>query len=155
MVLDGIFNFIFWFAIKLGEPWDIIIIALILTFLITLAYKYLTDQEAMKSLKSKLKDIQKEIKENKDQPDKIMGLQKTLMETNLKYMKHSLKPMLFTFLPIIIIFNWIRTLHPQTQILINLPIKLPLIGSGLGWLGTYIISSIIFSMIIRKVFKIH
>ena len=66
MVLDGFFNFIFGFAINLGPPWSIVIIAFILTLLITLAYKYLTDQDKMKELKTQLKSVQKEIKDNKN-----------------------------------------------------------------------------------------
>ena len=44
----------------------------------------------------------------KDNPEKMTQVNKQLMEKNLTYMKHSMKPMLFTFIPIIVIFGWMR-----------------------------------------------
>jgi uncharacterized membrane protein (DUF106 family) len=154
MVLDNFFNFIFSFAIKLGAPWSIIIISFVITLIMSLATKYLTDQTEMKSLKEELQHLQKEIKSNQDNPSKAQEIQKRLIDTNMKYMKQSFKPMLYTFLPIIIFFGWLKSLYPTGDI-INFGFNIPLFGMGLGWLGTYIISSIIFSLIIRKLFKIH
>ena len=48
------------------------------------------------------------MKEFKQDPKKVMEIQKRAMETNMKYMMHSLKPTLITFLPIIIIFGWLN-----------------------------------------------
>lgn len=155
MVLDTFFNFIFSFAIKLGAPWSIIIISLILTALMTVAQKYLTNQTEMKHLREELKHLQKEMKSNTNNPDKLPDIQKRSLESNMKYMKLSFRPIIFTSIPIIIIFNWIRTLYPADLDLITFPFPIPLFGIGLGWLGTYILSSIIFSIIIRKIFKIY
>ena len=155
MVLDNFFNFIFSFAINLGAPWSIIIISFIITLIMSLVTKYLTDQTEMKHLKEELQHLQKEIKSNQDNPSKAQEIQKRLIDTNMKYMKQSFKPMLYTFLPIIIFFGWLKSIYPADVDLINWGFNIPLFGIGLGWLGTYIISSIIFSLIIRKLFKIH
>jgi len=42
----------------------------------------------------------------RNEPQKMMAVQKKAMETNMKYMMHSFRPMIFTFIPIIIIFGW-------------------------------------------------
>lgn len=155
MVLESVFNVIFGWVRVFGTPWDVIIVSLIITFLITLVYKYLTDQNAMGELRAKMKDFQKQMKENKADMAKVQELQKQAMSSQMQYMKHSWKVMLYTFLPLILIFSWMRATFNSGADIINWGFNMPLFGTGLGWLGTYIISSIIFSTILRKVMKIH
>jgi len=88
--------------------WSILILSLILSFLISIIYKYTTNQSLMKDLKTEIKELQKEMKQLRDQPQKMMLVQKKAMETNMKYMMHSFRPMIFTFIPIIIIFGWMN-----------------------------------------------
>ncbi len=96
--------------LKLPPFWTVFILAAGITFLITLAYKYLTDQEEMQRLKDKMKSYQEEIKElQKEDPDKAMDKQKEAMSVNMEYMKKSFKPTLYTFIPIIIIFGWMNS----------------------------------------------
>lgn len=154
-MFDPFFNFIFGWAINLGSPLNIIMMSFILTFIITIMYKLLTDQILLKELKTQVKNHQKEMKNHKDDHQKMMEIQKQAMSLNMKYMKHSMKPMLFTFIPIILIFGWLRN-HPVIgdADILSWGFNIPLFGTGLGWLGTYIIFSIIFSMIIRKVLKV-
>ncbi len=148
MVLDGIFNpTLGWVLNTLPSPWGLLLVSFLLTLLMTLAYKYFTDQNLMKSLKEEMKAMQNEVKGMKDQPDKMMAKQKDLMDKNLKYMKQSFKPMLITFLPMIVIFGWLRgyyTLVGEPKVLF-----------GLSWLWAYIIFSIVLSFALRKLFKVH
>jgi len=191
------------------------------------------------------------MKEMKDRPEEMIKMQKEAMSSNMEYMKHSLKAMLITFLPVILIFGWmnahlayepifpgetysitasfkegltgeaeliadedtqilssakqplanqvtwslkskegehiltVKTRELQqskkiiatTQVLYSEPIttfahsditqikinynelkplgKLSLLGWHPGWLGIYIILSIIFSMILRKLLKVY
>jgi len=66
----------------------------------------MTDQVLMRSLKEEIKNSQKKMKEYKNDPEKMMEMQKKAMETNMKYMGHSMKPTLVSFIPIILIFSW-------------------------------------------------
>ena len=155
-MFDNFFNLIFGWAISLGSPWNILIMSFILTLLITVIYKFATDQILLRELKTQVKGYQKEMKNHRDNPQKMMEMQKQAMGLNVKYMKHSMKPMLYTFIPIILIFGWLKN-NPTiggTDI-ITWGFHLPLFGTGLGWLGTYIISSIAFSMILRKIMKVY
>lgn len=104
MVFESLLNPIFGPLLKLPPLWAIIIISLVIAILITLVYKWMTDQHLMKSLKDDIKKFQKEMKELKHEPQKVMAIQKKAMQTNMKYMMHSMKPTLVTFLPIILIF---------------------------------------------------
>lgn len=85
----------------------ILIVSGLLSLLLTLIYKWTTDQNLMKQLKEEIATLQKELKELKHDPEKALHVQKKAMETNMKYMMESLKPTLFTFIPIIIIFGWL------------------------------------------------
>jgi len=108
-MLDSLLDPVLSPLLRLGSLWAIIILALGITLIITLCYKYLTDQDEMKRLKKKLKDSQKKMKKlQKDDPKKALAMQKSAMELNMKYMKHSFKPTLYTFIPIIIIFGWMN-----------------------------------------------
>jgi len=59
-----------------------------ITVIITLAYKYLTDQDKMKHLKGRQKEFQAEMKSHRDNPEKMMSVQKEAMKVNMEYMKN-------------------------------------------------------------------
>lgn len=90
----------------LGPFWTIVILSFLISLGVSIAYKYLTNQERLKELKEKLKKLQEDSKKNRDNPGKMMSLQKEMMSINAEYMKSSFKPTLFTMLPIILIFGW-------------------------------------------------
>ena len=100
----------------------------------------------MKTLKADIKALQAQMKEHKDNKDKMMNFQKQAMTKNMDYMKKSFKPMIVTFIPIIFIFGWLRSHY---EALGN-----PDVFFSLSWLWTYIIFSIIISIGLRKILKI-
>jgi uncharacterized membrane protein (DUF106 family) len=95
------------FLLELPPFWAILFISLITTVITSVIYKYVTDQELLRSLKTEMKEIQKEMKLTRDNPARLMELQKKSMEKSLRQMKESFKPMLITMLPMLIIFGWI------------------------------------------------
>lgn len=155
MVFEKTLDLLFGWIIRLGAPVNIIIISFFLTLLVNLSVKFLSDQNKMKVLKEETKSLSEEMKKFKNEPQKYLELQKKVMQSNLEYMRHSMWPTMFTLLPLLVIFNWLRNTFPSGEKLINFPFTLPLIGSGLGWLGTYIICSIIFNIILRKLLKLN
>jgi len=144
-MLNSFFDLIFGFLINLSPLAGLLVVSLILTLITSLSYKFLTNQEEMKEQKDNISRLQKELKLLKDDPKKMMEKQREIMEINMKMMKHNIKPMLITFIPLIIIFSWLRTTYePFGKLII-----------GLSWFWIYLISAIIFSIIIRKVLKIY
>ncbi|MBI5065070.1 DUF106 domain-containing protein [Candidatus Woesearchaeota archaeon] len=115
--LNSFFDIIFSPLLYLGTFWAVLIISLLLSVIITVIYKYTTDQNLMKQLKDEIKDLQKQSKELQNHPEKFKEVQSKMMKTNMKVMSESLKPMLYYFLPIIFIFGWMSTnlyFHPLT-----------------------------------------
>ncbi|MBI4150473.1 DUF106 domain-containing protein [Candidatus Woesearchaeota archaeon] len=110
MVLDAIFNPVLLPLLHLlGPTFFIILLSLLVSLLVTFAYKWLTDQEMMKTLKEDIKRHQAELKKHKDNPKKFMEVQKQAMSKNMKYMTSSLKPSLFTLIPLLLIFGWLNS----------------------------------------------
>ncbi len=103
-ILNPVLNWVLLFSPLTG----LIILSFLVNLLITLMYKYTTDQKLMKDLKTEIKELQKEMKSLRKDPKKMMEVQKKSMETNMKYMSKSMKATLYTFIPIIIIFAWMN-----------------------------------------------
>lgn len=103
-ILDPIMNPI----LALHPLFAIILISLVIAVVMTLVYKWMTDQTLMKTLKEDIKKFQKQMKELKSEPAKAMEVQKKAMQTNMKYMMQSMKPTLISFIPIILIFGWLN-----------------------------------------------
>ena len=108
-MFENLLNPVFDPLLSLPMIWVVVIMAFIITLLITFIYKFTTNQDLMKDLKAELKEFQKEMKELRSEPQKMMAVQKKSMQTNMKYMSHSMRSMLFTFIPIILIFGWMNS----------------------------------------------
>tara|TARA_Y100000310_G_scaffold19285_1_gene18884 strand:+ start:1725 stop:2168 length:444 start_codon:yes stop_codon:yes gene_type:complete len=134
-------------VMSISSPWNLVLISFILTAIITLAYKFLTDQKLMKEIKQEMKDLQKRMKEVKDNPTEAMVVQKQIMEKTIKQMTQSIKPTLVTFVPIIFIFTWLRGYYEG--------LGSPDVLFGLSWFWSYFIVTIILSISMRKLLKVH
>ena len=116
---------------------SIVVLSFLVTLFITVVTYYMTDRVRMKELKEKQKRLRKEIKQHRDNPQKMMELNKQMMEDMPEQLKHSFKPMLITMIPILIVFTWLRATFALTAIA----------GSWFWW---YIGTSIFFSISLRK-----
>ena len=117
---------------------SIIIFSALITLVSTLITKWLTNQKHLKSMKVRQKQIQKDLKNCKPGDKQFEELQSEMLQITMVMMKSSFKPMLITFVPFLILFYWIRQVY--TGLLPN-------------WIWYYIISSLVFSVAYRKVFK--
>jgi uncharacterized membrane protein (DUF106 family) len=95
--------------LKLPTSWAIVLLSFIVSVIIIVITKYMTDQNLMKKLREDMKENQKLAKELKNNPAKLMEVQKRQMELTMQQFKHSLKPTLITFIPIILIFGWMNS----------------------------------------------
>jgi uncharacterized membrane protein (DUF106 family) len=118
---------------------SIIAISILVTLIMTLVTKKVTNQNRMKELKAIQKACQIKLKDSKGDLKKQGEIQKEMMSCSMELMKHSFKPMLFTFIPLILLIWWIRDIYT---------------GVLSGWIWWYIGASIISSLIFRKIFKV-
>ena len=109
MAFSSFFNIIFSPLLALPTLLAIIILSFLVSLLIIVITKFMTDQALMKRLKEEMKEYQKQAKELKSEPAKAMAVQKKAMEVNMKYMMKSFKPTIITFIPIILIFGWMSS----------------------------------------------
>lgn len=147
MALNVFFDATLGRVLSLPQPLGLFLISFFLTLALTLVYKWMTDQKLMKSLKEEMTAMRGEMKQYKQDTQKMMELNKKVWDKNMVYLKHSLKPNLITLIPIIIIFSWLRSYYEG--------LGNPTIFLGLSWLWTYIIFSLVLSMLIRKLLKVH
>lgn len=122
---------------------SIILISLTITLLITLVNFFFLDKEKMREIKAKQKELQVKMKEHQKagETDKMMALQKELFSSTGEMMKHSLKPMLITMIPIIVLFGFVRSVYAETII------------AG-TWFWYYLVSALAGSMLFRKIFNL-
>ncbi len=106
--LDPLLNPLLQPLLDMSPFWAIVVLAFVITLVITLAYKFFTDQNEMKRLKDKQNDFKQRMKELRSNPDEMMKVQKEAMSTNMEYMKHSLKVTAITMIPILLVFGWMN-----------------------------------------------
>ena len=119
MVLNAILNPVLGPLLALGDFWAIVIITFVLSLIITVVYKYVTNQEMMKQLKTDLKKLQLQAKEHRKDPDRMLKIQKEMMDKNMVLMRHSFKPTLITFIPLILIMGWLQSNMASDSLLVN------------------------------------
>ena len=120
---------------------SIVAVSFLVTLVMTLVTKYFTDQTRMKEIKDIQKSHQAKLKENKGDIEAQKKIQKEMMESSMELMKHSFKPLLITFLPLILFFYWIRGIFLETAI-------------ASTWLWWYIGVAIASSIVLRKILNV-
>lgn len=121
-----------------------IIFTAILSLFLTMMQKYTTDQATLREIKKEQKLLQEEMKQYKDDPAKVLELQKKQFAIIPKTMEITMRPIMYTSIPIILLFRWFG------DYFITNPGKV----LGMHWLLAYIIFSMVFTTIFRKVFKV-
>lgn len=123
-----------------------------ISFIISLISQFvhykLTDQDLIKKKRARMKELQKKLTPKSSKAE-ITKTQTELMSINSELMKHTMKPTMYTFLPMLIMF-WVMnmTFQPYGDLL-QLPVSLPLFGPAISWLGTYIICSFVFTLTLK------
>ena len=124
---------------------SIIVIGSLITLISTFLIRYFTDQEHIRSLKNRQKELQKELKEvrKEGKDDKLLEINKEIMDLTLQLMKasFSLKQMMITIIPFLALFRWMKGFYGGEEGILS------------GWFWYYLGASIISSSIYRKIFK--
>ncbi len=123
-------------------------VVFVITIITTLIQKYATDQKALLELRQEQKALQQEMRNNRDNPAKINELSKKQMEFIPRQFKLTSRTILFTGIPFILFFRWFYDYFA------NIPKESQLFFGFLSWFWFYLIFTLIFSGILRKVLKV-
>lgn len=138
--VDSVLNPTFGVLLKFNIWVGFIVVIAFTSFILTLAQKYLSDQGQLKEIRKEQKYLQEEMKKYKDHPEKLLEFQKKQLEFFPRTFELTIKPVIYTSIPIILLFRWFADyLHPVF---------------GGWWFLYYIIGSMIFSSIFRKVLDV-
>lgn len=124
-----------------------ILITAIITLITTLLQKTLTDQATLKSIKEEQKIVQQEMKLARSNPEKSMELSKKSLELTMQAMPMTMKPLVYTVIPFVLFLRWFNDYFVAAG---N-----PKLLGFMTWFWAYLIFSIIFSSIFRKLMKVH
>ena len=161
-----------------GPILTIFIIAAVVALITTIATKLLVNQERLAYLQKEMKEFNQEmVAANKsNDPEAMAKVQKKQMEfmgLQKELMFMSFKPMIVTWVPILIIYYWMFQSHLLNQVVINLPsfayyvllvplwhaipisyVHVPLGPFSVSWFGWYFLCSFALSQIFRKLMGI-
>lgn len=128
----------------------IALVSIGLALMNTLVRRAVINREKFEEQKKKLKEHQKTIKEatKAGNMKRAKKAQEDLMTLTMEQMKHSFKPMIFTIIPFLMVFNWLRgEFGPVGNVA-------TLFGFELSWFFWYLICSIVTSIVLNKVFRL-
>ena len=130
---------------------EVALIALGIALVSSMVNKIVLDKELMKEMKEKMSQHQKEMKKAAKASDskRSQELQGEYMKMLMEHMKHSFRPVMITFIPFILIFQWLRSTY------VDVGTVATLFGFSLSWFAWYFICVMIISMIINRVLKAY
>ncbi len=131
----------------------IAIFSLTLSLLNQVVFKFMVDTKEFKKIKEEIDSLKKELKQIHPTHPDYMKKQKHMVNKSLKMSRISMKPTFITLMPFWIVFAYMSKLFKNAGTVLSWGFKIPLFGIGFGWLGTYILFSLFFSVITKKVFE--
>ncbi len=128
--------------------YGMLLLILLINVVLIFLQKYVTDQESLKSLKKEQKEFQKDLQQYKDDPAKMIEMNKKQWEFFKETFTLSMRPTLFTLIPFVLLFRWFQDyfLQPALE-------GFKFLGL-LSWFWFYLITSILFSIALRKTFDV-
>jgi len=128
-----------------NATYGMLLIVAVLSFIMTLVQKYGTDQATLRELKKEQKLLQGEMKKYKENPEKLLELNKKQMEFIPKTMELTMRPVMYTIVFFVLFFRWFSDYFAT--------VEFEFLGF-LSWIWFYIIFSMIFSTVFRKIMKV-
>lgn len=157
-----------------GPLMTITIIAVVVALITTIATKILVNQDRLAYLQKEMKGFNQEMMEARKSNDpkaleKMQKKQMEFMSLQKEMMFMSFKPMIVTWVPILIIYYWMFQSPLLNQVVINFPqfayyvllvplwhaiplsyVHVPLGPFSISWFGWYFLCSFALSQIFRK-----
>ncbi len=143
----------------------ILIVAIIISALLTVVNKVVIDQKRMKEINTKVKAYNKRLmkatrEKNEPELQRLAKEKPVIMQMQQELMKMQM-PLFISMIPFFIVFYLLKILaNAQNwgQWLLfpwHASLSLPLFGRDLGWLGWYVVCSMPFTSFFRKLLGVQ
>lgn len=134
---------------------EVLVISLLLSIIMVILTKLLTDQDKIKKSKREMKFYQEKIKKAQKAGDKdvVSKLSNDMLKASSTQLRQSMKPMFASMIIFVIAIGWIGAEY--AELLVNLPLVIPFLGTQLNWFWWYFIIVLPTSMIFRKMLGIE
>jgi uncharacterized membrane protein (DUF106 family) len=135
---------------------EILLIAIAISVGSALLNKKLVNQDRADEIKRKIKDFQNRFNEAKKSGDqalikKLEEEQREVLGLTKELMSNSFKPLLYTFLPFMIILFFLSNAYGSAGIVVTIPI----FNWSLTWLWWYILISVFAGLIFEAFYKFY
>ena len=133
---------------------EIFLLSIGLSVIMTLASKFLANQAELKKVKKDMDFYREKSMKAQKSGDTKKATEYTseMLKASQKQFRYTLKPMLFSFMIVILAASWFGTAFGDVKILS--PVNIPFLGSELNWFWWYILIVLPFSTIFRKLLDV-
>ena len=125
--------------------YGMIILVFLLSVFMTLIQKYTTDQKTLREIKEEQKKLQVDMKKFQVGSKEHTELSMKSMKILGPMFKISMRPIIYTAIPIILLFRWFTDYFSLVDFRFF---------GFLSWFWFYLLGSIIFSSVLRKILKV-
>lgn len=120
------------------------ILVMLLSLFMTIIQKYTTDQETMGEMRDEQKKLHEEMKKHSPGSKEYTDLSMRSMKFLAPMMKMGMRPLAYTAIPIILLFRWFQDYFTLVDFKFWI----------FTWFWFYLVGTIIFSSIFRKILKV-
>lgn len=131
----------------MGALETILLISLVMAIFNQLAFMKIVDIKEYNELRGSIKEKRGKIKGLDAKHPDYSKEQNELMSLSLKMTRLSLKPSMYTILPFWFVFIYLQKSFSSAGTIFTI------FSYSFGWLGTYLIFSLLFSLATRKAFE--
>jgi len=126
-----------------------------LSFVLAIVYRLLTKPEEIRRIKANMKEIQAKVKHAQKSGDtqQVSALTSEMLKGSQQQFTQNMKPMMVSMLIFFVFIGFLRAQYQGT--LIALPFAVPFIGATIGWFKWYILITLPFTLLFRKLMGVE
>jgi len=136
-----------------GPMASLFVVSAIITVSVLLLGRLLTNNKAVKELRTKMQELREQMTAAQKAGDKDTAnkLLEQTMQMNNEFMKHSYKSLFVSLIVIYLFLPWLNHSYGGMTVA-ALPFALPFVGANLTWALWYILVSFTIGWVVRKLF---
>jgi uncharacterized membrane protein (DUF106 family) len=134
---------------------EVLLISLAASAISVIISKYLSDQGAIKNLKTEMKALNEKVKkaQKEGNTSEMNRYSSELMKTSGKQFQYTMKPMVVSMVMFIGLLMFLGSAY--VDLVVPSPINIPFVGNQLGWFHWYILIVIPMSFVFRKLLSVE